>query len=294
MKKFLSHLSIHLLKLVSFLPFGFFYFASDVIYLLVWHIIGYRKKVVFENLRNSFPEKSEKERLEIARKYFRHFGDLLVEPIKAYSISLKEIRKRVTFTNPEILQELYKNGKDVAIVLGHYGNWEMLLDTPFCSPHQYNVIYKPLSSPDFDKFMMQTRTKFGLNVLTMDDAFRSMVLSQKQGIKTVNYFIADQSPVETKYWTTFLNQETPVFLGPEKIAKKLRMAVVFADIMKTRRGHYEVIYTPICDDASTTKTHEITNAHVRLLEKTIRQQPEYWLWSHRRWKRKRPAGINLV
>lgn len=293
MRKFLSHLSIILLKLISYLPFGFFYFASDIVFLLVWYIFGYRKKVVFENLKNSFPEKSEKEITEIAKKFFRHFGDLLVEPIKAYSISLSEIRKRVTFTNPEILQELYKKGKDVAIVLGHYGNWEMLLDTSSCSPHQYNVIYKPLSSKSFDKYLMQTRTRFGLNVMTMDDAFRTMALLQKQGVKTANYFIADQSPVETKYWTTFLNQETPVFLGPEKIAKKLKMAVVFADIIRIRRGYYQVIFTLICDDASVTKTNEVTNAHVRLLEKTIREQPQYWLWSHRRWKRKRPADMEL-
>ena len=294
MKKILSQFSVLLLKTVSYLPFWFFYLASDVIYLLVWYIVGYRKKVVFENLKNSFPKKSEAERIEIAKKYFRHFGDLLVEPIKAYSISKKNIQRRVTFKNPEVLNDLYLQGKDVALISGHYGNWEMLLDIGSCSPHQYTVIYKPLSSKDYDNFVKQTRTRYGVKVLPMDDAYRMIVQMQKQGIRTVNYFIADQSPVESKYWTTFLNQETPVFLGPEKIAKKLKMAVVFTDIMKTRRGRYEVTYTPVCPDASLTKTHEVTDAHVRLLEKTIRQQPEFWLWSHRRWKRKRPADINLV
>ncbi len=294
MKKFIRHLGISLLGLVAFLPSGFFYFLSDFVFLLVWYVIGYRKKVVFENLKKSFPEKTEEERRKIAKKYYRHFGDLLVEPIRLHRLSQKEIRKRVVFKNPEILDELYKQGKNVIMISGHYGNWEMLIDIVSCSPHQFGVIYKPLSSEAFDWFMKQTRTKLGLHVLPMDDAYRMIVQAQKQGFKTATFFIADQSPIETKYWTMFLNQETPVFLGPEKIARKLGMAVLFTDIMKTKRGRYEVIFTKICDDASTTQENEITNAHVRLLEKTIRENPEHWLWSHRRWKRVRPEGVELV
>ena len=294
MKKFFSYLSVGLLKLVSFLPFWFFYIASDVIYLLAWYVVGYRKKVVLENLRNSFPQKTEDERKLIAKKYYRHFGDLLVEPIKAYRVSRKSIRKRVSFKNTDILADLYKQGKDVALISGHYGNWEMLLDIGSASAHQYSVIYKPLSNEAFDRFVKQTRTKLGVDVLPMEDAYRLIIDAQKKGIRSVVWFIADQSPVESKYWTTFLNQETSVFLGPEKIARKLKMAVVFADIMKVRRGHYEVILTKICDDASQTKEYEVTNAHVRLLEKTIREKPEYWLWSHRRWKRTRPEDTPLV
>ena len=294
MKRSFVNCNIFFLKLFALLPFGFFYFISDVIFLLVWYAIGYRKKVVLENLRNSFPEKTEEERVWIAKKYYHHFGDLLVEPIKAYRLSLKAIRKRVVFKNPEILDELYRQGKNVIMISGHYGNWEMLTDIVSCSPHQFGVIYKPLSNEAFDQFMKQTRTKFGLKVLPMDDAYRMIVHAQKQGEKTATFFIADQSPVETKYWTIFLNQETPVFLGPEKIARKLGMAVLFTDIMKPRRGHYEVTFTKICDDASTTRENEITNAHVRLLEKTIRKKPEHWLWSHRRWKRIRPEGVELM
>jgi len=294
MKKLFSCFGISLLKLAAFLPFRFFYLVSDVIFLLVWYVIDYRKKVVLENLRNSFPEKTEEERLQIAKKYYHHFGDLLVEQIKLYRLSQKGIRKRVVFKNQEILEELYRQGKNVILISGHYGNWEMLIDIVSCSSHQFGVIYKPLSSEAFDHFMKQTRTKLGLKVLPMDDAYRMIVHAQKQGIKTATFFIADQSPIETKYWTIFLNQETPVFLGPEKIAKKLGMTVLFTDIMKPKRGHYEVIFTKICDDASTTAENEITNAHVRLLEKTIREKPEHWLWSHRRWKRTRPEGMELV
>lgn len=293
MKSLLSHFSVALLKIVAFLPFWFFYVVGDIIYLLAFYVFGYRRKVVSENLRKSFPEMTESEILQIAKKYYRHFGDLIVEPIKAYRISLNSIRKRVVFTNPEVLVSLYNEGKDVALISGHYGNWEMLLDIGSCSPHQYNVIYKPLNSQAFDAFVRQTRTKFGVKVLPMDDAYRMIVNDRKAGIRTVTYFLADQSPIESKYWTRFLNQETSVFLGPEKIARKLGMAAVFAEIMKTSRGHYEVTFTPICHDASATPLYYITDTHVRLLEKTIQNKPEYWLWSHRRWKRSRPERTEL-
>ncbi len=293
MKKFLSYLSVELLKVVAFLPFGFFYFAGDIIYLLSFHLIGYRRKVVYNNLRNSFPEKSEEEIHQIEKKYYRHFGDMIVEPIKCHGVSLKTIRKRVVYTNPEVLSALYDQGRDVVLVSGHYGNWEMLMDIASCSQHEFNIIYKPLNSVAFDKFVRETRTRFNINALPMDDAYRTMVSRQRAGIRTITYFLADQAPVESKYWTTFLNQETSVFLGPEKIASKLKMAVVFMSIMKTRRGHYEVTFTPICDDASQTPANFVTNTHVRLLENIIRQKPEFWLWSHRRWKRSRPEGVEL-
>ncbi|MDX9882970.1 MAG: lipid A biosynthesis acyltransferase [Prolixibacteraceae bacterium] len=294
MKNLLSHFGISLLKLVAFLPFGFFYRVSDLIFLMVWYVAGYRKKVVSENLRKSFPEKTEGERRKIAKKYYRHFSDLLIESAKGHRVPLEEIRKKVVFKNPEILARLYRQGKDVILISGHYGNWEMLFDIVSCSPHQYNVLYKPLNNAVFDQYIRKTRSVSGIKLLPMDDAYRVIAQAKKQGIRTVTYFIADQAPLETKYWTIFLNQETPVYLGPEKIARKLGMAVVFMDIMKPRRGRYEVIYTKICDDASTIGEHEITNAHVRLLEKTIREKPEHWLWSHRRWKRIRPEGVELV
>jgi len=294
MEKFFSNLSISILKLVSHLPLRIHYFIADIIYLLVWYVIGYRKKVVLTNLRNSFPEKTEKEITAIAKKYFRHLGDIIVETIKLSSIKIGDLRKMVVFKNPEILQQMYEKGKDVILISGHYGNWEMIQDTPSYSKHKYSVIYKPLTNKPFDEFFKKIRTRFGVNVLPMNEAYRSIVSDRRQGIRTVTYFVADQSPVETKYWTIFLNQETPVFIGPERIARKLKTAVIFTDIMKRRRGLYEVIFTPICEDASLTKENEITNAHVRLLEKTIRENPEYWLWSHRRWKRKRPEGIELT
>lgn len=294
MKKFFSHIAIFFLRLISHLPFSILYLISDVIYFLIWHIVGYRKKVVFNNLRNSFPEKTEEEIKQIAKKYFRHFGDITVETIKLYSIKLATLQKKVSYRNPEIMKEMYNKGKDIILISGHYGNWEILLDSPSCSKHKYSVIYKTLTNPLFDDFFKKTRTRFGANVLPMNLAFRSIVNDKKQDIRTVTYFVADQSPVETKYWTRFLNQETPIFEGPEKIARKLKMAVIFMDITRPRRGHYEIILTPICEDASQTKEHEITNAHVRILEKKIRETPEFWVWSHRRWKRKRPKGVELI
>ncbi|RYY32548.1 MAG: lauroyl acyltransferase [Sphingobacteriaceae bacterium] len=251
----------------------------------MYHITGYRRKVVQENLRNAFPEKSEQERKEIERKFFRYFADLIMEIIKSISISEKELRKHVVFENEEIIKQYNDEGKSLIGVVAHYGNWEfggLACSTITHIPRLY--IYKPLSNKIFDDFFIKVRSKFGATLIPMKSTLRVFTAHRKQ--RFISALIADQTPVmhEAHYFTQFLNQPTAVFLGIEKLAKMTGASVMFCDMKVIKRGYYSCKFIELIDDPKITAEHEITEIHVQYLEKMIRQEPQYWLWSHRRWK----------
>ena len=276
-------------RLLALLPLRCLYLISDLMFVLVFYVIRYRRKVVKVNLRNSFPEKAEKERRVIACKFYRFLCDVFVETLKLAIMDTPQIRRRIRYSNPEVLDELYRKGKQVFVVTGHYGNWEWLTTLENSKPYQHATLYHPLENKFFDKLLYDLRTKYGTEVIPSISALMAINQFRYENRLTALCFLSDQSPPKNAihYWTTFLNQDTPVYSGVEKIAKRYNTAVVYYEILRVKRGYYEVDVTLIAENAAETFDYQITNKHVELLEETIRRNPQYWLWSHRRWKHKR-------
>jgi KDO2-lipid IV(A) lauroyltransferase len=243
------------------------------------------------NLRNSFPGKSEEQIKTIAQRFYRHLCDNFIESFYVLNMSEKEIRKRYRYKNPELIRQLLRKDKSIILVMGHYGNWDWLCSLPLYFDQEVFAIYHPLTNRYFDELFNRIRNKFGVRLIQMKTAYREMLSAAKNHIPTITLFLADQRPVRSSihYWTTFLNQETPVLTGSESIAKKLDQAVVFADIQKIRRGYYDVGFKLVCENPRQNKEFEVTETHTRILEEIIVRKPEYWLWSHKRWKHNRKA-----
>jgi len=289
MSKIAYYIVLPILYIISLLPFPVLYLLSDVIFFIVYYLFGYRKKVVYRNLKNSFPHKSEDELLKIQRDFFRHFCDLILETLKTLTITKSQIIKRCQFTNRtiELFNELNSREQSCILVMGHFGNWEWAGSAfSLTFKQQLYVIYHPLRNKNFNNLVYRMRTRFGTKLYAMRDTVREMLKNKQETNATA--FIADQTPApESAYWTTFLNQETPVFWGTEKIAQKLNYPVVYVTINKTKRGYYSINASYLIMDPKFSKEGEISELHTRKLEDDINLQPENWLWSHKRWKHKR-------
>ncbi len=286
MDAIIFYLAVPFIYILSLLPMRVLYLVSDILYPVTYYLIGYRKKIVLNNLRNSFPEKTEEEIREVAHKFYRHFNDLIVEILKMTTISPKSLKKRLKFSNPEVMKDYYKQGKSVLLVGAHFNNWEWSLGLTDGSPHLPISIYKPLHNRYFDRFFRKTRERHGAIMIPMRDTIRQILADRRERKLAYYGFVSDQSTIweETQYWTNFLNQLTPVHLGIEKIALKTGYPVAFVHIKKVKRGYYEVDLLKLFDEVSGLAEHEITEKHVRTLEANIREKPEQWLWTHRRWK----------
>ncbi len=242
-----------------------------------------------KNLRNSFPEKTDKELRQIARKFYRFICDLFIETLKVIHVGTDEIHRRIHYSNPEMFDDLYKKGKQIFFATGHYGNWEWLATLEHTIPYHHATLYQPLNNKFFDKFFYDLRTKYGTDAIPSASSVRAINQYRMDNRMTALCFLSDQSPMKhmIHYWTTFLNQETPMFLGLEKLARKYNTAVIYYEVRRVKRGYYVVDTTLITENAAETEEMEITDKHVSLLEQTIRRNPQYWLWSHRRWKHKK-------
>lgn len=272
---------------LSYLPFGVLYFVCDIFYVIIYCIVGYRKKVVRENLKNSFPDKSKSELKAIERKFYRHFADFLGESIKSISISDKDILKRCALMNPEILDKYYNQGKSVIILCGHYNNWEYYaVGISQQLKHSTIAAYKPLKNKFFDQVILKSRQRFGMRMVSMRDIPR--VFSRELHQPTVSIMVNDQSPgnPKTAHWNTFLNQDTGWMTGAERLAEKYDQAILFGVIRKVKRGFYEVTFREITDDVIKHPKGFVLDTHAQFLEEIIREEPQYWLWSHKRWKHK--------
>ncbi len=275
---------------ISLLPFWVLYRISDLLFLLQYYAIRYRKDVVLTNIKNSFPNKSNKEHKAIQRKFFRHFCDLVVESFKLFTISEEEIAKRVVLVNPAPIKELQKNKQSFLIALGHYNNWEMLaVAATKLVKHQPLVIYKPLTNKFFDDKMQLTRGKFGIKLIPMKSV--GDYLEKKSTKPTMTCFVTDQSPSSPQkaYWLNFLNQETGVMYGIEKYGKKYNLPILYGSLQKVKRGYYTIEVSTITEDPSSTAYGAITTLATQALEKDIIAKPEYWLWTHKRWKHNKPT-----
>jgi len=265
---------------------------SPLFYFTLYHLVGYRKKIVMENLRNAFPEKSGKELRITAKKFYRHLSDLFIEVLKLRHMKASEIMERYKVVDPGLLDKLLEEGRSTIAVFGHYGNWEWTCGLPLFVKYRTIMVYKPLSNKFFDAYFQRFRSQFGIELLAMAKTGRALYRYEEEGINTLLGLIADQTPPrkEIQYWTRFLNQDTPVYMGIEKLANKFNMAVVFLHIEKVRRGYYEMRPELITSQAAELEPFELTEKHVALLEEQIKKRPELWMWSHRRWKHKKPEN----
>jgi len=272
--------------LITLLPLRVLYLFSDFLFLLLYYFPSYRRKIVAENLRNSFPDKTPEERRLIEKKFYRHLADLFVEILKLTHLSNKQLAKRFTISNPELLEDLYKSGRDVMVVHSHYNNWEWLACLPLYTRFKVISIYKPLNNKLFDSFINSLRVRNGVGLSPMANIIRDILENRKNHRRAIYGFIADQSPArpDIKYRTQFLNQETPVYLGIEKVAQKYDMPVVFFNVQKLKRGYYNLKLELLFDQVRGLPGNCITEAHVKRLERLISEKPEYWIWTHRRWK----------
>lgn len=274
---------------ISRLPFKLLYGISYVIYLLAYYVIRYRRKVVRTNLTNSFPEKSKEEICRIERQFYLHLTDLFFETVKLMHVSDEEIQKRMHFSNPEVMHNICQNNSAV-VLLGHYGNWEWI-PSIFIGAKGYiaGELYRPMKNKYFDDFFLKLRGRFGTFNIPKNDALRAIANFKREKKNFALGFIADQTPSKNNlhYWTEFLNQDTPFLNGPERIAQKNGYAVIYFDVSKVKRGYYNCDLVLLTENAKNTKENEITDQYVALFEKTLRRDPAYWLWSHKRWKHKR-------
>ena len=273
---------------IALLPYPLLCLFSDFAFFILFHLIGYRKKVVFANIKNSFPDKSIEEHQLIMKKFYCHFCDLVVESLKGFIISKNQLRKRFSIKNSAIANKYFDEGKDVIFVGGHYNNWEILAQGVNLElKHKIVGIYKPLTNKYFDKKMKTSREKYGMLLCSIKET--KAYLDKDLGKPKGTIFAIDQRPgnPEKSYWMQFLNQETPVLFGAEKYAKEYNAPVIFCTINKVKRGHYEGVLKLIEANPQNTVYGEITSKNTLTLEKDIIENPQFWLWTHKRWKHKR-------
>jgi len=273
---------------VSRLPFRVLYVLSDFLFWVFYYVTGYRKKVVFSNLRNSFPDKSEQEIESLGKQFYRHFTDLIVESLSIFSISKREASERMKFVNPEIFDTHFREGRNVIIAGCHLNNWELFaVAVDDALKHATIALYKPLNNHFFDEKMRISRGKYGLRMISIRKASEVFTMFTNEPVAVI--FGTDQSPSNPRrgYWTKFLNQDTLVLFGTEKYAQLYNCPVYYGSIHKVKRGFYEVRFALITDNPRACAYGEITQGHTRMLEKDILENPQYWLWTHRRWKHKK-------
>lgn len=276
----------------ALLPLKILYILSDILFFPMFYIVRYRRKLVYQNMKDSFPEKSEKEIRRMEKAFYHHFCDYIVETIKLLHISDKETQKRVKFHNTEALQEIVDNGGSCLMLLGHYGNWEFVPSVTLWMRKGsviFAQIYRPLKNKWFDRFFLKLRGRYHSECIAKQDTLRSILRYKSSGRPSITGFMADQtpSPANIHHWVNFLNHDTPVFTGVEKIAHKVGFSVFYFDVEKIKRGYYSVTIREISKNPKETEEFEITNKYMEMMETTILRAPEYWLWTHNRWKHKR-------
>ena len=282
------HILYAFLWLITWLPLRILYIISDISFPIIYYIVRYRRAVVKSNLAMSFPDKSENERRNIERRFYHHFCDLFVETMYEMHLNEKEIRRRVTYGNLDAILEQYAKGKSVMMMTAHYGNWEWPSALALYIPKEFPLygIYKELRNKKFNALIFSLRSKFGGIPVEKHEILRFMINLKKNGKSGNFWMISDQTPNgrNIHFWTNFLNQDTPVLTGTEQLARKFDFPVFYVEITQSKRGYYHCEFIPVSLDSAKTTEFEITEKYMHLLQKTIEAKPEFWLWSHRRWK----------
>lgn len=282
------------------MPMWLLHAVSSSFFVIVYHIARYRRKMVRKNLHDSFPNKTEKDIIEIERKFYHHFCDIFMESVKYFSISHKDMRKRMQFKGTELICESFRKGKSCGVFLGHYANWEWISSLPLWIDQklgQCTQLYHPLENPVFDCLVGYTRERLGGKSIPVNESIRHLVKFKNEGRPFVIGFIADQVPLwnNIHYWTNFLNHpETPIFTGAEKLMRKLDMDVFYLEVRKVKRGYYEAEFKPITTNPNSYKEFELTEVYTKMLNETITKAPSYWLWTHNRWKRTKAEWDRII
>jgi len=256
---------------------------------LLYHVFRYRKKTVEDNLKLVFPEKSESERKQITKEFFHHLCDMILEAIKSMNISVEDMKARFKFTNIEVIQDYEKRQKSIALMCAHYGSWEWIFILQAYTSHLTFAIYKKLNNVYFDKLVRKIRARYDSYLITTKESINVLVENKKKGLITINGFAADQSPKKEKayHWNTFMGIEVPVHTGAEMLAKKLDMPVVFFSVKRIKRGFYETTFQTLAEHPNEFKDYEITDQFLKLVENQIHEAPQYYLWTHKRWKHRK-------
>ncbi len=277
--------------MLSLLPFCVHYVLSDIIYLILYRIIGYRIPIVRNNLQTSFPEKSETELRDIEKKFYHQLCDYFVETVKTMTMSEKQVCRHMVFKDAELVNECVAEGQSCAVYLGHTFNWEWITSLPFWVSKDAlcGQLYHALENPTFDQLFLHLRQKWGAECIPLVDILRKTIEYKRQNQPTVFGYIADQVPHwnNIHHWCNFLNHDTPVMTGTERIAVKNKQAVFFLEVTMKKRGYFEATFKLITRTPEQFKEYELTDRYHEMLEQNIRKQPELWLWSHNRWKRTR-------
>lgn len=288
MKPLLSGLLSSILLLVSRLPMFVLYLIADVMYIVLYKLSKYRLKVVRENLKNSFPEKSPAQLKQIERRYYRYLADLIVETVKGFTAGRSFFLKRIRYADTSILKAYHQKQQTALLLMGHCGNWEWICrSVPFFTDHKMVVAYKPLRDQVVGKLMNRVRSEFGTRTISMSGVGR--YLQDETQKPYIMILVSDQTPSDahSAHWLPFLNQDTPVLNGPEKLALRYKLPVLFASVRRYKRGHYTITVKELIKDKHPEEKGHISRLHSAALEQNILDQPEIWLWSHRRWKLKR-------
>lgn len=300
MQRLVYWLVYPVLWLVSLLPFRLFYAFSDLVFFLVYHLARYRRQTVTSNLNLVFPEKSSAEIKKIRIRFYRHMCDMFLEMIKSISISEEQLKARFSFTNLEVVIQARMTGKSAILMCGHYASYEWANAIQFYDTGYKGMgIYKKIKNPHFDKLIKDIRARFNAELIPSSKAASLIAAYEEKGITGIYAMIADQSPKleRSKYWADFLGHTVPVFLGSEKLAKNLDMVVLYLQVEKTARGYYRATFVPITSTPQQEPEFAITSAYLKELENQIRQKPEYYLWTHKRWKHRKasiPKGATVI
>lgn len=277
--------------LLSLLPLRVLYFLSDLLFYPLYYAVRYRRDIIRDNLTQSFPEKSREEIIRIEKQFYAFFCDYVVETLKLFSISEKQLKRRMTFEGAdEMVRAMEKENKNFCFIyLGHYCNWEWVASLPYLMPKHIlcGQIYHPLRNQAFDRLFLRLRNQFGGECIPMKETLRRIVELKRSGQKAIIGFIADQTPKwnSIHHWTEFMYRDTPVFIGTEKIGKQVDALIYYADMKRIKRGYYHCVFKPLSHNVKEVPDFELTDQFTRELERMIRENPPYWLWSHNRWKR---------
>ncbi len=277
--------------LLSILPFKILYILSDIIYAIIYYVIGYRKKIVMGNLKLVFPEKSSEELKKIGKKFYHHFVDIFIEMVKSFTISKEQLAKHCAYTNLELLDELQKDGKSIIMVGTHHGNYEWLFGLSSYINYKCYTAYTRVNNKYFNRKVLKSRGRFGYTLKQTARIIAEIDYNYNNNVQSMYGLITDQSPTlkKTVYWSHFLGIKVPVHTGAEFLAKKYNLSLVFIDTKKIKRGHYENTFRLITKEPTKFPDFELTDIIHRKIEKLIRNQPEYYFWTHNRFKHKDKA-----
>lgn len=293
--QFLAYLFFRFLIFLFWLtPFWVLYIHSNIIFFLFYHVFSYRKKVVWQNLKNSFPEKSDQELIKITKGFYKNLSDITFEGIKGLSMSKKSLLKRYKLLNPELADKYYEQNKSVIAIASHYCNWEwgvLCLSLQF--KHKSVGLYKPMSNKNIDEYMRKMRAAWGMNLVSIYET--AQYFEKNISEPSIYIMVSDQSPANypKAYWINFLNQDTACLHGPENYAKKYDLPVLYGHVERMKRGYYEISLSIVETSPKEKEPGEITKAYMKILEGYIFKKPENWLWSHKRWKKKKPVKLKI-